>query len=607
MSSDCVYDPLNRFYKSITGAVPENKKITFRIKGDYPNAYFIWHKDGEKSYSLPMEKRGRFFQVSVSFSIGLFWYRFDISEGNFIGCDENVCGVITREPNDFQLSVYAKNFRTPKWTAGGIIYQIFPDRFYRSDKAPANFDKTREIHKNLRDDPVFLPDENGEVRNDDFFGGDINGITEKLPFIKSLGVSIIYLNPIFKAFSNHRYDTGDFMQIDDLLGKESDLVNLIKKADDRGIKIMLDGVFNHVGDDSVYFNRYGNYPSVGAYNSVYSPYYKWFKFTDYPDKYESWWGVKTLPAVDENDASYADFVCGKKGVLAHYLKLGVKGFRLDVVDELPHVFVRKIRERVKSEDENAFIVGEVWEDASNKISYGVRREYFLGKELDSVMNYPLKNAVVDFVKNGNARALSDVIRMQTDHYPKMVLDGLMNVLSTHDTARLLSAVSDIDVSGKSKKELAEIRLSDSEKETAVIRLKAATLLQYTLYGVPSVYYGDEIGMQGFFDPLNRKYFDWDDMDQEILFWYKLLGKIRRENSAFKNGTVKEIFRSNGVYVFERKAAKNDLLVAVNISKNKIRFGFKGEIINLIDGKIYNGGFVAGENFLGIFKKHDKNR
>ena len=601
--TNCVFDPLNRFYKSATGAVKAGKRITFRVQGDFEKVNFLYCKDGEDYLSLPMEKRSGYFELSASFSVGLYWYKFDLNNGLYVGCGADLKGVMTDSPTDYQLSVFSKDYAVPKWIKGGIIYQIFPDRFYRSDSAEIKPVAGRVMHADLHEDPVYLPNKDGEVLNNDFFGGNIRGIIEKLPYLKSLNVSAIYLNPIFKACSNHRYDTGDFMRIDPMLGTEADLSELIEKAEKAGIEIILDGVFNHVGADSVYFNKCGNYPTVGAYQSKKSEYYTWFNFIDYPDDYSSWWGIKTLPAVNKQNQDYINYICGENGVIKRYLNLGVKGLRLDVVDELPAQFVRTLRKSVKTSDKNAVIIGEVWEDASNKISYGVRREYFLGGELDSVMNYPLKNAIISFVKYGDGATLSATIKSQIDHYPKQTLDCLMNILSTHDTARLLSSVSDADLNGKSKTEIAETVLCGEERANAIFRLKAASLLQYTLFGVPSVYYGDEIGMQGFFDPLNRRYFAWDNIDEDILSWYRLLGKIRTENSVFKCGNVKELYVSDGFYSFIRKDKKEQLLIAANVKNKRFTLHFKGKLINLLDGKIYNGEIYIEKNFLGIFKKH----
>ena len=459
--------------------------------------------------------------------MGLYFYYFILENGIKVGLSENYLGEETNNPTLFQLTSYKKGYKTPSFIKGGLIYQIFPDRFCRKEKHK-NMPPYKVLHENWNDLPIFEPNVNGKIINNDFFGGDFLGIASKLNYLKALGVNTIYLNPIFKAYSNHRYDTGDYMQVDELLGTEQDFEFLVNKANQKGIKIILDGVFNHTGDDSIYFNKYGRYGKDGAYINPKSKYRNWFNFTNYPTEYQSWWGITTLPAVNKNNKYYSNYICGKNGVLKKWLKKGVAGYRLDVVDELPENFVKEIRKSVKSLNQNAIVIGEVWEDASNKIAYGVRRKYFQGRELDSVMNYPLKNAIINFVLTGDEKQLSYTIKEQIDHYPKMVLDCLMNMLSTHDTFRILSALSGVNINGKTKKELSTLEIPLNIREEVINRLKIATLLQYTLYGVPSIYYGDEVGMQGYTDPLNRKTFPWGNENKDILRWYKKLGNIRKK-------------------------------------------------------------------------------
>ncbi len=574
------YNPLDKFFKSQVGAVKAGNKITFRVKGNFDSVVFVFKKDGEDvSSRYQMTKREDYFSVELSFDRGLYFYYFDIGN-NFIGLGEDFLGQITYKPSFFQLTVYDNDYIVPNWLYGGTIYQIFPDRFCRSENFKI-LPNDKVFHENWLDTPIFEPNEEGKVVNNDFFGGDLKGILSKLNYLKDLGVTALYLNPIFKAYSNHRYDTGDYMTIDPLLGDKKDLEELILKANELGIKIILDGVFNHTGDDSIYFNKYGKYDSLGAYQSKDSPYYDWFNFFDYPNGYESWWGISTLPSVNESSSGFIDYITGKDGVLEHYTKLGVGGWRLDVVDELPTEFVRKIRSAVKGVNNDATIIGEVWEDASNKISYGVRREYFQGKELDSVMNYPLKNAILNFVLTGDVRVLSRTIKEQIDHYPQKVLHNLMNILSTHDTARLLSVLDGKDMNGKSKAEMAETFISESDISLVKDKLKIASLLQYTLCGVPCLYYGDEIGMQGYVDPLNRRAFNWDNQDIEILNWYKFLGKIRSEYACFIDGDFKEIISQNGVYVFSRCCKDCEVLIAVNAGIKDCRLQFEGELFDLI--------------------------
>ena len=394
----------------------------------------------------------------------------------------------------------------------------------------------------------------------------------------------------------------DYMKIDGLLGGEEDLKELIEKAEERGIKIILDGVFNHTGSDSVYFNKNGTYDSLGAYQSKKSPYYKWYKFNEYPDDYESWWGIKTLPAVNENEKSYIEFITGKNGVIEKYAAMGIGGFRLDVADELPDEFIKKIRKTLKGVNENAILIGEVWEDATNKISYGRRRTYFLGEELDCVMNYTLKDAIVKFVKDKNARAFSYTVKEAKDHYPKEVFNINMNILSTHDTKRILTALSNApDVFSKAEK--AAFHLSGKEKKEAVLRLKTASLLQYTLNGVPSLYYGDEAGMEGFEDPFNRLYYPWGKEDKEIFSWYKLLGKIRREHGVFKDGDYKELYVDRNFLCFERRNEEEVVAVAVNLGESEYTLNFNGVMKDLIKEKNYENGVKIPPNSVKIFSSN----
>lgn len=582
------FNPLDKFCKSITGAIKESDTITFRVKGEFSSCTLVVRRDGSnKDEFYPMDNKRDFFEKEISFSRGLYWYWFSLGDGRSIGLSKDYVGEITDFPQGFQLTVFADYFSSPKWLNGGIIYQIFPDRFNVGDKDKF-IEEGRLLHLDWTDTPIFKPNAQGQVMNNDFFGGDFKGITEKLDYLKDLGVSAIYLNPIFKAFSNHRYDTGDYMQFDSMLGTEEDFKNLLEEADKKGIKIILDGVFNHTGDDSLYFNKYGNYPSKGAYQSEDSPYSDWFKFINYPKEYESWWGIQTLPAVNKT-SGFLDFITGKDGVLEKYTKMGIGGWRLDVVDELPGNFVKKIRSAVKGVNQDAVVIGEVWEDATNKIAYGARREYFIGDELDSVMNYPLKNAIIDFVCSKDCKNLSFTVKEQIDHYPKHSLDVLMNILATHDTYRLISAVGGISTLGKSKEELSNLYLSEEEYETAKNRLKTAVLLQYTLYGVPSVYYGDEIGMQGYTDPLNRRAFRWDSIDEDLLSFYKKLGKIRRENTAFIDGEFKSIYAKGGLFAFSRENQNSEVAVIINLTSEDKQFDFKGKLIDLLSNNTFENG------------------
>lgn len=580
------YNPLDKQCKSVTGAIKKGEDCTFRVKTDAKTCSLILQKDGGRPSSFLMKRIKDGFELTfTSQAVGLYFYGFDLGDNQFLGLGDDYTGHVFYEKKYFQLSIYDPAYETPNYIKGGLIYQIFPDRFAidgEVKKLP-----NRIYHDDLKDTPYFLPNAKGKVLNNDFFGGNLKGIISKLDYLKSLSVSVIYLNPIFKANSNHRYDTGDYMCIDENLGTLDDLKLLIKTADKYGIKIILDGVFSHTGDDSRYFNKYGNYESIGAYQSKESPYYEWYHFWQYPDKYESWWGIDILPEVNEKNPAYDNFINGIGGVIEHYTSLGLGGWRLDVADELPTQFLINLRNAVKRINKDAIVIGEVWEDATNKVSYNERRSYFSGNQLDSIMNYVLKGAIIDYVKNGNVKRLSYAIKEQIDHYPECALHSLMNILGTHDTYRIITSIAGQDMTGRSKSDMSTKLLSAKQYALGVERLKTASLLQYTIYGVPSIYYGDEIGMQGYSDPLNRKFFGANGVDEDLLTWYKNLGKIRSSISAFKTGELKELFNENGAYVFERRDENSVVTIGTNYGYSVIVINFEGVLYDLLTGKKYS--------------------
>ena len=593
-----IYNPLNELYKNPVGSVKESEQISFSVKVKQDTCFLLIRQDEEIEYRrIEMQKNGDVFSCKITLEVGLFWYTFDLNNGSFIIPNDNLYGVVSNYIREFQLSVYSKNFVIPSWNSGGIIYQIFPDRFNRVGNY---LDCKRKLHVNTKDTPIYMPNSMGEVTNEDFFGGNLNGIQEKLSYLSELGVTAIYLNPIFKSYSNHRYDTGDYMQIDEVLGSLEDFDQLISTAKSYNIKIILDGVFNHCGCDSIYFNAKGNYNSNGAVNSINSPFKKWFQFKEYPNLYECWWGIKTLPAFEKNCKEYLDFITGENGVLDYWTKRGVGGWRLDVVDELPQDFVEKIRERVKSVNKDTILIGEVWEDASNKIAYGKRRSYFLGKELDSVMNYPLKEAIILSVRNLDLSFLYKTLREQRDHYSNDVLSNLMNILSTHDTVRLITALAGEEILDKTKQETENLFIPKNEYKDAIEKVKNATFLQYFLYGVPSVYYGDEAGMQGYKDPLNRRFYPWGEEDKQLVGWYKKIGKIRRKYEVFKYGRLVDVYCNNNAYVFKRVDETSELLFAINLSDTEYKLEFNGSLTNLIDNKSYSNQYLLNKNSRAVF-------
>ena len=577
------FDSRNSLYRSHLGAVPANESLRLRLllhkDAQVYDAFLRLVNDSDNSMlekqMLPAEWLGdyQFFECEIKLSQGLYWYDFRYTSAHgqfFVVRAEQGLGIVSQAFGErFQLTVYDGEFTTPDWLKGGIIYQIFPDRFYNSGIQKNNVPNDRFICKDWNKQPEYRQNNGCCSLGNDYYGGDLKGIEEKLPYLKELGVTCIYLNPIFEAHSNHRYNTANYEKIDMLLGDECDLEGLCEAAKKQGIKIILDGVFSHTGDDSVYFNRTGRYGDGGAYRDYHSKYRQWFKFYDYPNGYDAWWGVKTLPETDENNQGFTDYITGTNGILRKYLKLGVSGWRLDVADELPDDFLNKLRIAVKSEKNDAYILGEVWEDASNKISYGARRKFLQGLQLDSVMNYPFANAIIDFIKYGGGEALSETVHTVVENYPKCSVDTLMNHLGTHDTARILTVLGKGDSFIGDRAWQSQQRLCDNEYECGVKRLKAAAVIQYTLPGVPSLFYGDEAGVQGFGDPFCRATYPWGQENVELLKFYKDLGKARKKCKAFIDGDFYTVFANTDAIAYIRTSKNSAAFIAVNRGKSAV--------------------------------------
>ncbi len=572
-----LYNSKNEYHKSPFGCLRQNESCTLRldIPADCRATLVLLCIKNESGFEMrvPFYKentRDGYECYRTEFSLfarGLYFYYFNIETayGQFDlykqGADTNIA-----EGDLWQLTCFDKAYDTPDAFKGKVMYQIFPDRFAKSGTVdPKGKLEPYVLHDSMDDTPVYLPNEQGRIVNNDFFGGNLEGICSRLPYLKELGVGIIYLNPIFFAYSNHRYDTSDYKRIDPLLGTEADFERLCREAHGLGMKVILDGVFSHTGSNSVYFDQnriFGN----GAVSNENSPYRAWYMFQEYPHKYTSWWGIDTLPCVDEMNESYMDYIIfSSDSVIEHWLKAGADGFRLDVADELPDEFIAAFKKRLKELKPDALLIGEIWEDASNKISYSQRRKYLLGGELDSVMNYPFRDAILGFVKGDiSGAAFAERVMTIVENYPRPVLDCLMNLLSTHDTRRILTELSGKG-EGMSKRDKAEFRLSGEELEAALAREKAAALLQFTLPGNPCIYYGDEIGMEGFDDPLNRAFFRWDDVKCELQEFYKQLSQLKNTCAPISLGDI-HICNAEGGYVkFLRSLGGESVCVELSVN------------------------------------------
>lgn len=588
-----MYIPYNsryEYHKSIFGAVEAMQNIVFRIvlprNFCCHHAHLVVRKDGGAEQYINMQwdcmqgDSEEWWKADFCpEEIGFYEYRFEYDTqwgtSRIFDAGDGM-GKIRDSGKYWQLTVYNKDFTTPEWLKGGLIYQIFPDRFAFSGTEKSGVPTDRIMRTDRDGEPYWRPDENGKVKNNDYFGGDLKGIEEKLPYLKSLGVTCIYLNPIFEAHSNHRYDTGDYTKIDPLLGNEEDFGALCSSAEKEGIKIILDGVFSHTGCDSKYFNEYGRYDTVGAYQSKDSKYYNWYKFKNWPDDYLSWWGIMLLPEVIEENPDFIEYITGENGIARRWLHLGASGWRLDVADELPDVFLNNFRKAVKAEKPDALVMGEVWEDASNKFSYGERRHYLLGGQLDSVMNYPFAGAVIDFVRAGSAETFNSRVSTIVENYPKQVLDVLMNHISTHDTMRAITALAGESCEYRDRFWQSTHSLNADAYNTGIGLMKMASAMQFTLPGVPSIYYGDEAGMQGYKDPFNRCCYPWGKENNELIEWYKKLGKIRKENACFVDGRLEILSAVAGCVAYSRKIEGNELLIIANSNPHPITYYVKDE-------------------------------
>ncbi len=458
----------------------------------------------------------------------------------------------------FRLTSYAANFVVPDWAQDAVYYYIFPERFRNGNKAndprPGTRryqDKAVEFHNNWND-PPWKPntgDGSDSVYNNDFFGGDLEGIIQKLDYIKTLGANVIYMTPIFKAASNHKYDTADYLQIDPDFGTNADFVRLTEQARLRGIRVMLDVSLNHTGADSKYFDRFGNFAganqSKSELGSFYngkinpqSPYSDWYVFDasqkETDKQFKGWVGVSDLPELNKNSASYRRFAYkAPDSVTRSWLTKGASGWRMDVAPWVPDEFWREWRKAVKATDPNAMTVAETWFESG---------KYFLGDTFDSTMNYIFRGVVLDYAMGGNAKKLYAQMELMREMYPKQAFYALMNLVSSHDQARALHVFG-----WKQEGENATVSHSTTAAqntraiELAKQRLRFATLFQMLYPGSPAIYYGDEAAVTGGDDPFNRGTYPWEDQggkpDLQMIEEFKRFTKLRHDHSILRRGTI----------------------------------------------------------------------
>ena len=569
------HDSRDPLYRTPSGARPTGSDVILRCRADDARAVTLrlWWDDGEIRRPMTASPRGAaLFEIRLTLpeQSGLLWYYFIVDfdgETRLYGnADDRLGGegrLYDHEPPSFQLTVYDEEFDTPRWMREGLLYQIMPDRFAARGK---NAPEAGWLHEKWDEPPAIHVDPSThDNRADDFFGGNFRGVMDRLDYLKELGVTAIYFNPIFRARSNHKYDTGDYETIDPSFGTREDFEALCDRARALGIRILLDGVFSHTGSDSRYFNRLGRYDSLGAYQSLESPYASWYRFKRWPDEYDCWWGFETLPTVNKSDESYRRYILtGENAIVKRWLRRGASGWRLDVADELPVPFLRTLRKSVKSVDPDAAVLGEVWEDASNKVAYGQLRCYCLGDTLDSVMNYPLREGLIGFLLGEiDAYALKRRLDALYENYPAPFAAALMNLLGSHDKARVINRLSGAEPENRPREQRAFTPLSDAEYERGKRRFIKAWRFLCAMPGMPCLYYGDEAGAQGGDDPFCRGTYPWGHEDRALMEEIKRVNHARLKSRAAQNGSLELIAPDADTLTVVRRYESDELRVTLD--------------------------------------------
>ncbi|RQN01664.1 glycoside hydrolase family 13 protein [Clostridium butyricum] len=592
-----MHDSQSIVYRRPFGAVEEGQKVklSIDIEKEIVVAIELLQFDGTK-VNMGMEKEylnsGNYrysIEIDTEDALGVLGYYFILIDGYdrvyYGNNDEHLGGIgqiYTYNPVPYQITIYKKS-NLPDWYKEGIIYQIFVDRFCNGndDGSINNPKKNSFIYGRWDDTPVYIKDYQGRTIRWDFYGGNIRGIIKKLDYIKSLGVNIINLSPIFKSSSCHKYDAGDYDIIDEMFGTEEDFKELCEKAKSKDIKIILDGVFSYTSSDSRYFNKAGNYDEIGAYQSPNSKYHNWYKFNRYPYGYECWWGIEGRPNINVMHNSYIDFLVNRDdSIIKKWIDLGASGWRLNVTDELPDEFIEIIRDRLDTLDKETVLIGDVWDDASNKISYSKKRRYLYGKEIQSVTNYPLRESLINFTRGYiKSDKLKKKVMSLYENYPREVFLGNINLIGTSDTERILTVLD------------GNIRC-----------LKIIVALQFTIPGVPLIYYGDETGVTGGKDPDNRKSYPWENEDVDLIGFYKRIAQIRNGQDALKKGDFNIFDTEEDIFAFERVYENERIVVVVNISNaQKVVRGItlEGTYLDLFnEGEKYK--FVGYESVLIMY-------
>ena len=527
------------------------------------DAHQLQHIKNDKEYAI--------FETEVTIPTkALYHYYFSFQANNQFIYVKNKNKEETSSISKDDMWKMSVNFEVPDWAKGKIMYHIFIDRFHKSGKTKLEEMPNRTIHQDWNEDITIGPDSNG-IWNADFYGGDIKGIIEKLDYIKSLGVSILYLSPIVWSQSNHRYDASDYEQVDPYAGTNKDLKALCDKAHKKGMRVILDAVFNHTGNDSRYFNEYNHFKELGAYQSKDSKYFNFYRkyYQNNQVFFDYWWGFKNLPVCDGSSYDWQHYIYGEGGIIDCWFDLGIDGLRLDVADELSDEFIEGIRKAVKRNKKDGFILGEVWKNPMR-----MNRGYLeSGKGMDSVMNYPLMDALIRYYKYRDINKLREVLRELKVEYPEEALQSLMNFTSTHDITRAINIFGtrefqysgewawDLNNNDRNWQKNYQMDNEDYQRGKEIYKsyLYALTFLPGNL----SIFYGDEAGLQGMGNLANRRPYPWGREDKDLVNYFKYLGIIRNKNPFLEKADF-EVLDINDKYLqFRREKEREDALITVS--------------------------------------------
>ena len=561
-------------YRSPAEPVPGDE-VTIRLRtGRYnvDKAYLVVDNVEHVMTRVRSESMFDYYEAKINVGTDKIYYYFKVELGRTV-CYYNQIGAI-KDLNPYYNFQITPGFKTPEWAKGAVMYQIFVDRFYNGDKSNDVLD---DEYNYIGEHVCQVKDWNkypAQMGIREFYGGDLKGVLDKLDYLEGLGIEVIYFNPLFVSPSNHKYDIQDYDYIDPHFGvivddegevlKEGDtdnthatryinrvtrksnleasnefFVQFVEEVHRRGMKVILDGVFNHCGSFNKWLDRERIYEAgkgyePGAYVAQDSPYHTFFKFYNehnwpYNEFYDGWWGHDTLPKLNYE---------GSEKLMEDIMRIGAKwvsppfnadGWRLDVADELPDGFIEFLRKRLKSIDPDGVLLGEVWEEATNKHSMGGRRKYVDGHELDSVMDYPFRRLLMDFFLGridgeGLARGL---LRLM-ENYPPQFYESLLNLMGSHDVVRAITALAGApDRDSLTREQQAAYSPTIEQLKAGRKRFMAAAAVQYMMPGAPCLYYGDEAGLTGMADPFNRGTYPWGQEDTELIAYFQKLGELHK--------------------------------------------------------------------------------